>query len=373
MDPFDWKELFAFSARERRGIYALLFLILLVMLAKGPVTKYAASPEHIQDTTFQHQVEQWLQGSRYDTFGQPSGPSGQRRWLKEGEVFSNRGLFAFDPNKAGEKELQKLGFSDRVTANLLKYREKGGYLDAPDELLKIYGMDSAFYSRVKDCIRVEPRSYGNHQGYSRQTAKGEGDLPTELTTRYDDEAASHAGDGEPAGSGTPKEALAPIVGQDDAPADMDGAGDRGMPEGSGDRRPFLHLELNSADTFQLARLPGIGRVYAKRICKYRDLLGGYADLHQLTEVYGLNEETVRALQKYLSVDTTRIRSIPINRAGYGDLVRHPYLDAHQTKAILFYRSYRQGKIKRINELLVHNILDQKTYQQMQPYLSAGPR
>ena len=373
MDPFDWKELFAFSARERRGIYALLFLILLVLLAKGPLTRYAAPTIQEQDTSFQRQVEQWLEGSSYDTLLKRKGDSWQRRWLNDKDGFSNRELFAFDPNKAGEKELEKLGFSRWVTGNLLKYREKGGHLDTPDELLKIYGMDTAFYEHVKDCIRIEPQTDRRYPVFSRKIAKGEGEVEDEVVITGG-EAAERTTPEDDAAEGVPSdEAPAEIVRQEDAPTDSKVTGKSGISERSGHYPTPLRLELNSADTFKLARLPGIGRVYATRICKYRDLLGGYANLTQLTEVYGLEAETVRAFQKYVWIDTTKIRSIPINRAGYDDLIRHPYLDAHQTKAILYYRSYRQGAIKRIKELLVHNILDQKTYEQMQPYLSAGQR
>lgn len=373
MDPFDWKELFAFSARERRGIYALLFLILLVLLAKGPLTRYAAPTTQEQDTSFRHQVEQWLQGSSYDTLLKRPGDSWQRRWLNDEDGFLNRELFAFDPNKAGEKELQKLGFSRRVTGNLLKYREKGGHLDTPDELLKIYGMDTAFYEHVKDCIRIEPQTDRRYHVISCKISKGEGDVAGEVVTTGGG-AAERATPEDDAGEGVPPDEVpAKMVRHEDVPNDAEPIGNYGISEGSGHHTTPLRLELNSADTFQLARLPGIGRVYATRICKYRDLLGGYADLTQLTEVYGLKAETVRAFQKYVWIDTTKIRSIPVNRAGYGDLIRHPYLNAHQTKAILYYRSYRQGAIKRIKELLVHNILDQKTYEQMQPYLSAGQR
>jgi DNA uptake protein ComE-like DNA-binding protein len=373
MDPFDWKELFAFSARERRGIYALLFLILLVLLAKGPLTRYAAPSTQEQDTSFQHQVEQWLQGSSYDTLLKRPQYKEQGKWLDEKDVFSNRTLFAFDPNKAGEKELKRLGFSRRAAGNLLKYREKGGHLDTPGELLKIYGMDSAFYQRVKDCIRIEPQTGRHPSVISRKMIKGEEDVNDDAVSADQVPDENAATDKEAAGNVSPGVGTAQAVRQEYEASDSGNAGDFGMSVESVHHPPSLHLELNGADTFQLARLPGIGRVYAKRICKYRDLLGGYADHTQLREVYGLQAETVATLKKYLWIDTTKIRCIPVNRAGYGDLIRHPYLDDHQTRAILYYRSYRKGAIEQIKELLDHNILDQKTYQQMQPYLSAGLR
>lgn len=50
------------------------------------------------------------------------------------------------------------------------------------------------------------------------------------------------------------------------------------------------IDLNSADTLLLTRVPGIGAAFARRIYKYRELLGGYYVVEQLQEVYGMDRE-----------------------------------------------------------------------------------
>ena len=47
------------------------------------------------------------------------------------------------------------------------------------------------------------------------------------------------------------------------------------------------VELNSADTTILQKIPGIGSSFSKRIVKYRALLGGFYTVEQLAVVYGI--------------------------------------------------------------------------------------
>ncbi|MEF8809548.1 MAG: helix-hairpin-helix domain-containing protein [Bacteroidales bacterium] len=127
------------------------------------------------------------------------------------------------------------------------------------------------------------------------------------------------------------------------------------------------IEINTADTFRLALLRGIGPVYARRICKYRDLLGGFSSTDQLKEVYGITDELVSLIDSTIKIDRDHIRKIDVNKAKFGELIRHPYLNEYQTKAIVQYRQFKDG-IDDLQELLANNILDEKTYFRMQPYL-----
>ncbi|MBS3806486.1 MAG: helix-hairpin-helix domain-containing protein [Bacteroidales bacterium] len=310
MEPFHWKNLFCFSKRERRGVYTLLLLLLLLLLFRGYIADLIPSAEPVADSLFAWQVEQWLSES------QPNGPAPSQGERATGPLPANRQeieSFRFDPNQASRQELERLGLNTRVVTNLLRYREKGGRFDAPQDLLKIYGMDSSTFLCLKDCVWIA--------GMNRPAGKSSTEPPDAVHRE-----ASHA----------------------------------------------LNIDLNIADTFQLMQLPGIGEVYARRICKYRDLLGGYAHAGQLHEVYGLAPSVVDTIEKHLIIDTLHIRPIAINRATFRELIRHPYLGEYQTKAILDYRDYRKGEVVHINELLLHNILDQKTYQKIEPYLVADP-
>ncbi len=93
------------------------------------------------------------------------------------------------------------------------------------------------------------------------------------------------------------------------------------------------VELNSADTTILKKVPGIGSTFARRIVKYRELLGGYVSVQQLTEVYGIDNERYEELKPWFIADSTFIRKLNVNQAPIRELYRHPYIDSQQARAI----------------------------------------
>lgn len=86
-------------------------------------------------------------------------------------------------------------------------------------------------------------------------------------------------------------------------------------------KPGATIDLNTADTTLLKRVPGIGSSFARRIVKYRDLLGGYYVVEQLQEVYGMDRERYNAIYPYFTVGTAvRPLTLTIDSISY-----HPYL------------------------------------------------
>lgn len=86
-------------------------------------------------------------------------------------------------------------------------------------------------------------------------------------------------------------------------------------------KPGATIDLNSADTTLLKRVPGISSSFARRIIKYRDLLGGYYVVEQLQEVYGMDRERYDAIHPYFTVGTAvRPLTLTIDSISY-----HPYL------------------------------------------------
>lgn len=61
----------------------------------------------------------------------------------------------FDPNQVEFDELLEFGLTQFQAKNVLAYRYKGGIFKVPDEILKIYGIDSALYESIKNNIRIE--------------------------------------------------------------------------------------------------------------------------------------------------------------------------------------------------------------------------
>lgn len=104
------------------------------------------------------------------------------------------------------------------------------------------------------------------------------------------------------------------------------------------------VELNTADTVVLKKVPGIGSVFANRIIKYRELLGGYTSVQQLREVYGIDDEKYGTLAVWFEADTSRVRKLTINHLSMEALAHHPYLNYKQAKVIITMRE-RKGALR----------------------------
>lgn len=132
-------------------------------------------------------------------------------------------------------------------------------------------------------------------------------------------------------------------------------------------KPAKILDLNKCDSAALESLPGLGPVLSARIVRYRNLLGGYADVSQLKEVYGLPEETFDLVSGRLKADPDDVRKININKADYRQLIRLPYFERYEVTAILKYRELK-GKIEGIVELVENGVIDSGKVKKVKWYL-----
>ncbi len=133
-------------------------------------------------------------------------------------------------------------------------------------------------------------------------------------------------------------------------------------------KPVKIIGLNTADTTALKKIPGIGPVFSARIIKYRELLGGFAHIRQLQEVYGINDTIYNNIKKFLTLDTIHIKKICINDVTFKQLLKHPYIDYYQTKAVFNYKNLN-GQINNLNEIKKNNLIDTGSFIKLKPYLT----
>jgi len=136
--------------------------------------------------------------------------------------------------------------------------------------------------------------------------------------------------------------------------------------GQARKKPKI-IEINSADSLALLDLPGIGPVFAKRIIKYRQMLGGFAYPEQLKEVYGMDSARLSGFIKQIRIDTSGIRRIDINKATFKELLAHPYLEYEQVKAIARFRD-KKGLLGSPGELWAAGILADSLWSCLSHYL-----
>jgi DNA uptake protein and related DNA-binding proteins len=129
-------------------------------------------------------------------------------------------------------------------------------------------------------------------------------------------------------------------------------------------RPVSKIDLNESDSSELVKLPGIGPVFAARIIRYREKLGGYSDIAQLMEIDGLPDSL---MEWFVVADTVPVRKINVNASTLAELRKHPYIDFYQARAIVEFRRER-GKITGPEQLSFMEEFTDQDLIRLEPYL-----
>lgn len=127
------------------------------------------------------------------------------------------------------------------------------------------------------------------------------------------------------------------------------------------------IEINTADTNDFMKLPGINSNLAKKIVNYRKRLGGFFSVNQISEVYGMKPEVFENIKKYLTVDVSKIEQLNINYLDYKEIVIHPYIDNEMAKSIDNYKR-KNGLFLNINQLTQNGVLTQEQFEKIKFYI-----
>lgn len=128
------------------------------------------------------------------------------------------------------------------------------------------------------------------------------------------------------------------------------------------------IEINTADTTAFIDLPGIGSTLASRIVLFRDKLGGFINVGQLGEVYGLKDSVLQLIRPYLQCDSSKIRKLQVNTAGKEELKSHPYIRWSLAGMLINYRSHH-GPFNAVDDLKKMENMDDSVLSRIAPYLS----
>jgi len=101
----------------------------------------------------------------------------------------------------------------------------------------------------------------------------------------------------------------PRIGEENAPPPVqDGKQDSPPTENNGDSAPSgapvvgQMINLNTATLEQLDTLPGIGPAIAQRIIDYRENIGGFTSIEEVTQVSGIGEATFAKIKDLIIVN-----------------------------------------------------------------------
>ena len=220
--------------------------------------------------------------------------------------------FAFDPNTADSTQLLRLGLQPWQVRNIYKYRAAGGVYRRKEDFARLYGLTRKQYRELEPYIRISSDYLPASTLVSERATTTHHD-----TLQYP--VKIHEGEA---------------------------------------------IDLSTADTSTLRRVPGIGSYYARRIAEYGERLGGYVSKEQLHEIDGFPVSSLN----YFKVSTaTPFRRINVNKLSVDQLKRHPYINYYQARAIVDYRR-QQGPLKSLDELSLLPSFPPEAIARLRPYV-----
>jgi competence protein ComEA len=215
-------------------------------------------------------------------------------------------LFYFDPNTLDETGWRKLGLREKTIKTIINYVSKGGKFKNAEDIRKIWGLRKDEADRLIPFIRIVQNENTTYKKYDKQ--KNE---PSKTVL----------------------------------------------------------LDINIATPYQLKQVPNIGNAYPYRIVNYREKLGGYLNLQQLHEVYGMTDSVYNSILPYIFITAIEIKKININIATEEELSNHPYINKSIAKAIIIQRN-KYGVYQSIQELKQKIIfLKEDVFNKMEPYIT----
>jgi competence ComEA-like helix-hairpin-helix protein len=216
-------------------------------------------------------------------------------------------LFVFDPNTITNQQLQQLGFNKKSAQTFLKFRDRGFVFKEKIDLKKVYGISDNFYSKLEPYIIIENKN----SAANLKSNKSESNVTASANKNQ------------------------------------------------------TKVELNTADSLALLDINGIGPAFAKRILKYRSLLGGFVSVEQLKEVYGFTDEMFEKIKPNVTANAELIKKINLNKDDFRTVNKHPYLSYELTKTLFDWR--RKTVITATNLKDIINV--DQAYNKLMPYIS----
>lgn len=376
----DFKRYFTFKKNDRIGIISLSIVTLLVVIIDLSVPKFIKNNHEFDFSEFSAEIDTFKLSlievddddyvSRLDSFIIA--------------MYDTLELFTFDPNYTSNQEWKLLGLTDKQINTINNYKDRGGSFKIKDDFRKIYGIRTMQFTILKPFIDLpDALSYDNNQSDYNQTSNNKNyilfDFDPNTAT---DEDFLNLGLSEKqirtinnyrskGGRFYAKEDFKKIYVISDY--DYNRLSPFIVIEQQDDQQQTIPVQISvvdiaTADTAMFKQLPGIGSVLAGRIVKFREKLGGFYDVSQIKEVYGITEDTYNNIKQYLTISTTSVTQININFSEYADLVKHPYINSQTANLILNYKK-NNGFYTSVNQLKTNSIIDEVLFEKLNMYLT----
>ena len=139
------KEYFTFTKKERVGIYSLLFIILVCIIAPFLFTFFIREKKY-DPAEFKKAISELkiiedsnaVSPSHYQKY--PTRNYSRPSTITSEPTHLASELFDFDPNTLSAEGWQRLGIREKTALTIQKYVAKGGHFYKPEDISKIWGL-----------------------------------------------------------------------------------------------------------------------------------------------------------------------------------------------------------------------------------------
>lgn len=300
------------SNSARRGLLVLEWLIILVVIGVCVFSWHKPKEENVQKTG-----QVFYKKEKQDATIAYAVPE------ERVETFS------FDPNTADSTTLLRLGLAPWQVRAIYKYRAKHGRYHTPEDFKRLPGMTYELWERLGSQVRI-----------ARQF-------------QYIDEAEKHSSYADRSSS-VPEKSERTFTSQN-----KDSVSERPRKFES-----IIQVDINTADTTELMRIPGIGSYRSNKIVEYRRKLGGFIHADQVMEACEMPDDILQWVRVKADVS---VRKVNVNKLSLQRLMNHPYVSFYQARAIVEFRK-AQGDLKGIEDLKGLEGFTPLKIEKLQPYL-----
>jgi competence protein ComEA len=314
------RALFTFTDSERNGTIVLLILISMVMVIVSLQGKFISLPKEnfsdfdrfVASVQFKNDQDSSEEKNQYPKKEYSKIPDVSEE-AGEHSVYHSKELFNFNPNGLSADDWVRLGLSPAQARCIKNYEAKGGKFESKEDVKKMFVISAERFAELEPFIVLPEKSNRS------DSAKSHPDSYREPITNHQ----SHF----------------PKV-----------------------------IELNTADSSDLMSINGIGPSFAKRILAYRERLGGFHSVNQLTEVFGIDQVKFDAIKNSVKADSTYIRKINLNSAIASDFIKLPYFTWPVANALVNYRK-AHGNFKSVSGIRSCALITDELYGKIMPYLT----
>ena len=220
---------------------------------------------------------------------------------------TSNSTFYFDPNTIDSKQWQMLGVSEKTSTTISKYLSKGGRFKKAEDLYKIWGLSKKIVDQLIPYVMIK-----------EDFKKSDCVQSERKQIHYKNETSI--------------------------------------------------IDINRADSSLFETLSGIGPKLSHRIVLFREKIGGFYDVNQMSEVWGLQDSVFQKIKNRLNVTEFKLKKININTSTIDQYKAHPYIGYKLGYALINYRA-QHGNFQSLDDIQKIVSIDEKSYNKMKHYLT----